>query len=486
MHQARVAMMVLLGCVLALPAFAQPSATLLGPDRAPGAPDPAAGFCGELGRWDRTRNHEPLAVEQAEPHPLIRRLLDLWATRATQKLRAVNLEELGAPYWLGASIQRFEIALPEALNNAGLSLLPVLLWHARDAADPRAVTQLQFPPLQRLEDRRAQIPGEAPGKERRTLAFELAIPDPPGGRAWWPSAAPASVLVIGCQDGALAFLAARRAGVMPGWPALLWTLLGLALAILIVAGASPGSRAVRDSKDAPAGLKLRSWFDPVLITQDENGFGSLRRLQLFYFTVVIFGLSLYILLRAGYLSPISEQLLWLMGIAAGGTAFASLADRLRASDSGTGAEGPSRGTIRLLARVGIIARRDQFGSWLDVVTEGPALGVHRVQAVIFSLLVGLFIVSQGTESLASLAIPDSYLVLIGLSQAVYVGIHAASPREDWAEVNRAAAAFRKAVPHAEDLFAKDRRPALDEAQRAALAELRAAAAKVMPRLAPEE
>jgi hypothetical protein len=498
MSMARIAIGALLAWLLAWPVLAPPAraqtpaappaATLLGPGRAPAAEDAARGFCAEFGRWAMERSAAPIAIDAPDSRALIRRLLELRATRATEELRAANLDELGAPAWLGATVQRFEITVPEALNTARLALMPVLLWHTPGATDPLSVVQVQLAPVQRLEDRRAPIPGEEPGKERRTLKFEIAMPDPPAGPGWWPRAAPASMLVVGCADRDLAFLAARRAGVLAERPALVWALLGLGLAYFVVAGASPGSRAVRQSADATAWLRLRSWFDPVLITQDEYGFGSLRRLQLLYFTFVIFGLSLYILLRAGYLSAISEQLLWLMGIAAGGTAFASMADRLRAPEAGPGAQGPSRETIRLLARVGIIERRDQFGSWLDVVTEGPGLGLHRVQAVIFSLLVGIFIVSQGKESLAALAIPDSYLVLIGLSQAVYVGIYAASPRADWAGVNAAAEAFRAAVPDSRARFTGGRAAALaalSEEQRAAYAALRRAAAGVMPRLAPD-
>ncbi|MCX8133025.1 MAG: hypothetical protein N3D18_03565 [Roseococcus sp.] len=492
MARARIAAWALLGWLLALPALAQGGSSLLG---AGAAPEAARGFCAAFGPWAEARHRQGqrlLAVTatpatgQASPEQaMLRRLLDLSAQLATIELKALNLDALGAPAWMDHSVQGFELEVPREREAAGLVLLPLILWHGPPGA-AHPVTHVQLPEPLRLRERREP---RAEGGERRLLGLDIAMPGPPGGPGWWPRATPASVLVIGCAGPDLAFLATRRAGVMARFPALLWTGLGVLLAYLLVAAASPGARAVRESPDASPGLKWRSWFDPVLITQDEHGFGSLRRLQLFYFTFVIFGLSLYILLRAGYLTAISDQLLWLMGIAASGTAFATLADRMRAAQPGAaGREGPSRETIRLLAQAGVIERRDQFGSWLDVVTEGPGLGVHRVQAVIFSLVVGVFIVSQGSQSLAALTIPDSYLVLLGLSQAVYVGIHAASPREDWAAVNAAAAAFRQAVPDLATRFAPGVRAAaagLSPAQQAALAALRAAAAKVMPRLAPE-
>ncbi|MFN3448599.1 MAG: hypothetical protein ACK44F_07870 [Roseococcus sp.] len=487
MARARIAAWALLGWLLALPALAQGGSSLLG---AGATPQAAQGFCVTFGRWaeERIRQGQRLLEVTATPasgqtspeQTMLRRLLALHASLATTDLRALNLESLGAPAWLDHTVQAFELKVPKDREAAGLAVLPVLLWHGAAGA-AHAVTHVQFLELQRLRERREP---RVEGGERRLLGLDIAMPGPPGGPGWWPRARPASVLVIGCAGPELAFLATRRAGVMTRSPALLWTGLGVVLAYLAVAAISPGSRAVREDPEAPHGLKLRSWFDPVLITQDQFGFGSLRRLQLFYFTFLIFALSLYILLRAGYLSAISDQLLWLLGIAASGTAFASLADQMRAAPpGGAGQEGPSRETMRLLAQLGVIEQRDRFGSWLDVLTEGPSLGVHRVQAVVFSLLVGAFVLSQGAHSLAALTIPESYLALIGLSQAVYVGIHAATPRADWAALNAAAAAFRDLTPDLESRARKGVRKGfadLSAEQVRALAALRAAAAAVIP------
>lgn len=474
--------------LLCLPGLvsAQGAASLQAGSRAGDAPDPAAGFCPAFGRWAAdagpTRVSPPATGgAQDATQALLNRFLAIKASRAALELRAVNLEVFGAPSWLDRSTQRFEIALPEALNDARLELLVAIIWHGTDDKGAPGPATIQVPIIERLQDAREPVPGGAANDRKRTLKLEIRMPSNPAGHGWWPVSDPASVVVIGCQGGQLAFVAARRAGIIALEPARRAAIVVLVLIYLAASLVSPGARAVRESADASAMLKLRSWFDPVLITQDEFGFGSLRRLQLFYFTFVIFGLSLYILLRAGYLSAISEQLLWLMGIAASGTAFASLADRLRAPEPGAASvRGPSRELMRFLAQSGVMLKRDQFGSWLDVVTEGPGLGVHRLQVVIFSLLAGVFIVDQGSESLAALKIPDSYLMLIGLSQAVYVSVYATSPRHDWGAVHDAAAAFRAAVPDWETRTAP-----LTGAERDAWLALRAAAGGLLPRMAPE-
>jgi hypothetical protein len=475
-----------LGCGLlaiaggAAPSQAQPLTTLQASGRAPDAPDLAAGFCPDFGRWS-TEAAAMRGTPVDATQPVLHRLLAIKSSRAALDLRAVNLDVFGAPSWIDRSIQRFEIGLPEALNEARLDLLVAMIWHGSEEKGAPGPATIQVPVIERLQDARDPVPGGAGNDRKRTLKLEIRMPSNPNGHGWRPASDPASVVVIGCQGGQFAFLAARRAGVIALEPARRVALIALVLIYLIASLVSPGARAVRQSADAPRMLKLRSWFDPVLITQDEHGFGSLRRLQLFYFTFVIFGLSLYILLRAGYLSPISEQLLWLMGIAASGTAFASLADRLRAPEEGGAASrGPTLELMRFLARSGVMPKRDQFGSWLEVVTEGPGLGVHRLQVVIFSLLVGVFIVDQGSESLAALKIPDSYLMLIGLSQAVYVSVYATSPRQDWGAVHDAAARYRAAVPDWQT-----RTTPLDAAQRDAWLALRPAAGAVLPRLAPE-
>lgn len=461
-----------------------PEATLAGPARQGGAPSPNADICPAFGRWLAT--HTQPNAELKSNDALFRQLMELKATQASLPLRAVNLEVFGASSWLDHSVQRFEIAIPEALNNDRLELLPFLVWHRPEAAGSDLV---QRATVERLEDAREAVPGGAATDRRRTLKLEIAMPGSLYSAAWWPTPHPASVVIIGCRNGEAVFVAARRASIIALAPAQWVAIIGLILVYLAAALISPGSRLVRESPDASRGLKLRSWFDPVLITQDEVGFGSLRRLQLFYFTFVIFGLSLYILLRAGYLSAISEQLLWLMGIAASGTAFASLADRLRTPEpGGAPLRGPSRELLRFLALSGVMARRDQFGSWLDVVTEGPGLAVHRLQVLIFSGLVGVFIVSQGSESLAALKIPDSYLMLIGLSQAVYVSVYATSPHHDWGPLHDAAAAFRAAVPDWETRVGPGRDAGatpLTAAEREAYLALRNQAARILPHMAPE-
>ena len=60
-------------------------------------------------------------------------------------------------------------------------------------------------------------------------------------------------------------------------------------------------------------------WDPVYLTSNHFDKASLSRLQLLGFTLLVWGLLVFILLRTKGLSDISKYILWLLGISAGGT-----------------------------------------------------------------------------------------------------------------------------------------------------------------------
>jgi hypothetical protein len=61
-----------------------------------------------------------------------------------------------------------------------------------------------------------------------------------------------------------------------------------------------------------------------------------------------------------------------------------------------------------------------------VVTNGE-FDVYKLQTLIFSLVVGVALLSAGEERLASFAVPQTLLGILGLSQIVYVAGKLAAP-----------------------------------------------------------
>ncbi|WP_291298419.1 hypothetical protein [Elioraea sp.] len=242
------------------------------------------------------------------------------------------------------------------------------------------------------------------------------------------------------------------------------------------------------------GLSVARSLDPLVIAQDGLGYGSISRLQVFFFSLIVFGLLTYIALRTGVVAAISGDVLILMGIAAVGTAGAALvgntgpvatrtAETERTpADSGSGSGSLAPETRIFLAATGLVPL-DRVAQWRDLFVARGEIDIFRVQAVVFSIFVGGTLVISGLEQLAAYEIPPTVLGLLGLSQASYVGGKIVFRRPgDIAELDSAAATARAALAAiaAGDTSA----PMLDQA-RIALGQLRRALALLLEEAVPQ-
>ncbi len=132
-------------------------------------------------------------------------------------------------------------------------------------------------------------------------------------------------------------------------------------------------------------------------------------------------------LRTGILSDISNDVLLLLGISAGGTAGSQLAAAskkrltaenwawlrnhgwLKAYEDGTGQDD-----------------KRPVAKWADLLKTNDEFDVYSLQLVAFSLVVAGTLLTSG-ESLATFAIPQNLLALLGLSNVVFLGGKALGP-----------------------------------------------------------
>jgi hypothetical protein len=137
--------------------------------------------------------------------------------------------------------------------------------------------------------------------------------------------------------------------------------------------------------DVKTGVPLVRYFDPVYMTAGSDGLGSLSKLQILFFSLIVFGLLSYIVARTGVLSDLSSSILLLLGIAGVGS---------------TAAKGTDEQKNRLsfenrawLIRKGWLPPAGwaaiNKASWHDIITnDGGEFDVYRYQSCIFSLAVG--------------------------------------------------------------------------------------------------
>jgi hypothetical protein len=168
---------------------------------------------------------------------------------------------------------------------------------------------------------------------------------------------------------------------------------------------------------------FRHYLDPVLLTEGGNGRGSLSRLQVFFFSMLVFGLLAYIVMRTGVLSDLSTSILLLLGISGVSAAASAATDVNRnrlAFDNWAWLV--RRGWLQ---DSGLAAERT--AKWRDIVTTDGTFDVYRFQMLVFSLVVGGALLTTGLTDLASFEVPQTLLGILGLSQVVYIGGKLTSP-----------------------------------------------------------
>lgn len=150
---------------------------------------------------------------------------------------------------------------------------------------------------------------------------------------------------------------------------------------------------------------------PIQITAGIYGHASLSRLQIFLFSLIVAGLLLYTWLRTGVLLDLSDDLLLLLGISAGGAAGAKYVAVVKKQ--------PNMKVRAYLRRKGWLPadRKSQTepARARDILLTDDKLNVYKFQAAAFSLVVGVSVVGTWFTGSAGFEIPDSVLALMGLS-----------------------------------------------------------------------
>lgn len=148
-----------------------------------------------------------------------------------------------------------------------------------------------------------------------------------------------------------------------------------------------------------------------------SGQASLSQLQMLLFTLIVATLLFYQWMRTGLLQDISTDLLYLMGIStlgAGGTQLAN--------------------SVKKTLDPKVYAYLQQLG-WFTAPVSGGHYGalpsqllltnnrfdIYKFQMLVFTIVISAYVVAAGADQLGNIRISDTLLMLMGLSQGVYVG-----------------------------------------------------------------
>jgi hypothetical protein len=167
-------------------------------------------------------------------------------------------------------------------------------------------------------------------------------------------------------------------------------------------------------------LFLKRYLNPVVITSGEYGKASLSNLQIFWFTLLVLGLLFHVLLRTGTLSPLSQDILLLMGISAAGKTLSTGVDATKARLSSD--------NLSWVIEKGLLKTEPHNNAhWRDLILTDNSLDVYRYQLAVFSFLVGVTLMISGLNVLSTYALPEGFATLLGLSNVVYIFGKAVSP-----------------------------------------------------------
>lgn len=182
--------------------------------------------------------------------------------------------------------------------------------------------------------------------------------------------------------------------------------------------------AVAQGKLRFSGSKLRLFFHRISpwYMVGSSGQASLSQLQMLLFTLIVATLLFYQWMRTGLLQDISTDLLYLMGIStlgAGGTQLAN--------------------SVKKTLDPKVYAYLQQLG-WFTAPISGGHYGalpsqllltnnrfdIYKFQMLVFTIVISAYVVASGADQLGNIRISDTLLMLMGLSQGVYVGGNAAT------------------------------------------------------------
>jgi hypothetical protein len=314
---------------------------------------------------------------------------------------------------------------------------------------------------------RTEVLTKAPleGNNSKTR-LTLFIPRPP---CWWPIYQYAHIVVTGdvaaaggVQQALVFFDGLVRVSVR--WLPLLVTLAAVGFiypGCAMIAWRAERRRAKRGLTgktimDVITTPSLWKKLDPVQITANMYGRASLPKLQIFAFSLIIFGLLLYSQVRNGLLSGLSTDVLLLLGISGVGTASAHytyLTKRRISLESWAWLR-----SKQWLPNEEIEKRRSDIASqatWGELITDvdNKEFDIYSFQMAIFSVVVATALLSTNLTGLATFEIPDELLGLLGLSQAIFIG-GKAMEKSPFAELDEKLASVRVREKNCQEARAK--------------------------------
>jgi hypothetical protein len=178
---------------------------------------------------------------------------------------------------------------------------------------------------------------------------------------------------------------------------------------------------VHDEDDLEKPPSLLASMDPVQLTANPWGRAALGKLQIFVFTLIVFGLLLFYQLRSSVLAAMSTDVMLLMGISAFGAAGGKIAYRAnRRLSFDNFAWLIRQGWLPDVPHKRDVASRAKW-SELFLDSQTKEFDPYSFQMAVFSIVVAVALVQTSLSGLGTFKIPPELLALLGISHTVFIG-----------------------------------------------------------------
>jgi hypothetical protein len=178
-------------------------------------------------------------------------------------------------------------------------------------------------------------------------------------------------------------------------------------------------------------------LDPLLrIVATRDGYASLSQFQMILWTFVVAGSAVYVMVLSGDLIEITTGTLVLLGISGTVTVGAKLHDNALASKAAAaGVVPPSE------------LRRPRWSDFVVNEVDGQReIDIARVQMLYFTIVTALFVVMRVLTTYEIPEIPQGFQILMGISNAVYLGSKVSQPSTTSAAIAPAPPAADSTAP----------------------------------------
>lgn len=157
----------------------------------------------------------------------------------------------------------------------------------------------------------------------------------------------------------------------------------------------------------PRVVHIRQNLWPLKAVRGHNGTASISNLQILWWSLAVFGLMIYVWVASGGMASLNQTIMWLLGIGGTGSLAAkAVAINLKQNNPSLAAAGANPEDVTVKA-------------W-DLISVNGRLDLTKLQMLLFTIVAGVFVVTNVWSQIAFPEIPTELLTLMGISNGVYV------------------------------------------------------------------